>query len=258
VRAEIDTELRRATALRKWPELAEQFTNTVYEQSDSLQPAADKLKLVKQTATVQRTPAPGAAGPLASTKLLEAVFGNEAVANKRNTDAVETAANQLVSARVVKHSPSRTLALDEVKDRVRERLVAKLSADLARTEGQARVAALKQLPNESLGTVITVSRSQAQAAPRSVVDAVLQADADKLPAVLGVDLQEQGFVVLRVMRVLPRETPPGGEENLRTQFAQAWAVAESEAYIAALKKRFKAEVKEGARMVSDAASAPAR
>ena len=91
-----------------------------------------------------------------------------------------------------------------------------------------------------------------------MVDAVLQADADKLPAVLGVDLQEQGFVVLRVMRVLPRETPPGGEENLRNQFAQAWAVAESEAYVAALKKRFKAEVKEGAKMVSDAASAPAR
>jgi len=258
VRADIEAELRQTKAKVEWAKVAEQFTNTVYEQSDSLQPAADKFKLVKQTATVQRTPARGAAGPLASTKLLEAVFGNEAVANKRNTDAVETAANQLVSARVVKHSPSRTLALDEVKDRVRERLAAKLSADLARTEGQARVAALKQLPNESLGTVITVSRSQAQAAPRSVVDAVLQADADKLPAVLGVDLQEQGFVVLRVMRVLPRETPPGGEENLRNQFAQAWAVAESEAYVAALKKRFKAEVKEGARMVSDAASAPAR
>ena len=258
VRAEIESELRQTKAKVEWAKAAEQFTNTVYEQSDSLQPAVDKFKLIKQMATVQRTPAPGAAGPLASAKLLDAVFANEAVANKRNTDAVETAANQLVSARVVKHSPARTLALDEVKDRVRERLVAKLSADLARTEGQARVAALKQAPGDNLGTVITVSRSQAQGAPRSVVEAVLQADADKLPAVVGVDLADQGFVVLRVVRVLPRETPPGGEDNLRNQFAQAWAVAESDAYLAALKKRFKAEVKEGAKMVSDAASGPAR
>jgi peptidyl-prolyl cis-trans isomerase D len=106
--------LRKSLAQKRWPEAAEQFTNMVYEQSDSLQPVIDKLKLEKKTATVQRTPAvPGATGPLASAKLLEAVFGNEAVANKRNTDAVEVGPNQLVAARVVQHSPARTLPLAE-------------------------------------------------------------------------------------------------------------------------------------------------
>lgn len=258
VRAELDAELRKAKAKAEWAKVAEQFTNTVYEQSDSLQPVIDKLKLDKKTAAVQRTPAPGATGPLASAKLLDAVFGNEAVANKRNTDAVEVAPNQLVSARVLKHSPARTLALAEVKDAVRERLVLQMAAEQARKDGIARVAALRQAPTESLPTALTVSRAQTQGAPKMVIDAVMAADASKLPAVLGVDLQAQGYLVLRVLQVLPREAAPGGDEALRGQFAQAWGVAESEAYMAALKKRFKAEITPGARLGADAASAPAR
>jgi hypothetical protein len=89
VRAEIETEVRKALAQKKYAEAAEQFSETVYQQYDSLQPVIDKLKLEKRTATVARAPAPGASGPLASEKLLGAVFGNEAVKNKRNTDAVE-------------------------------------------------------------------------------------------------------------------------------------------------------------------------
>ncbi len=258
VRAEIEGELRKAKAKAEWAKVAELFTNTVYEQSDSLQPVIDKLKLEKKIATVQRAPAPGVTGPLASAKLLDAVFGNEAVANKRNTDAIEVAANQLVSARVIKHTPTRTLALAEVKDSVRERLVSQLAAEQARKEGLARVAALQQAPAEALPTALTVSRAQSQGAPKAVIDAIMAADASKLPAVLGVDLQAQGYLVLRVLKVLPRDVAPGGDEALRGQFAQAWGAAEAEAYMVALKKRFKAEIKPGATLQSDAASAPVR
>lgn len=258
VRAAIEKQLRETKAKTEWAKVAEVFTNTVYEQSDSLQPVIDKLKLQKKTASVQRTPAPGVSGPLASPKLLDAVFGSEALSNKRNTDAVEVAPNQLVSARVVKHSPARTLELAEVKDRVRERLVAQMAAEQARKDGEARVAALKQAPTEALPTTLVVSRAQTQGAPQAVIDRVMRADASQLPAVLGVDLKDQGYLVLRVTKVLPREAAPGGDDALRGQLAQAWAAAESEAYLGALRKRFKAEVKSGATMVSDSASAPAR
>ena len=258
VRTEIEAELRKAKAKTEWARVAEQFTNTVYEQSDSLQPVVDKLKLEKKTATVQRTPAPGATGPLASGKLLDAVFGGEAVANKRNTDAVEVASNQLVSARVVKHTPARTLALAEVKDAARERLVVQMATEMARKDGEARLAALKLAPTDTLPMTIIVSRAQTQGAPKSVIDAVLRADAGKLPVVLGVDLQAQGYLVLRVTQVLARDAAPGGDDALRAQFAQAWAAAEAEAYLGALKQRYKAEIKTGATLVSDAASAPGR
>ena len=256
VRPEIEAEVRKSLAQKKYVEAAEQFTNTVFEQSDSLQPVIDKLKLTKLTATVQRTPPPGASGPLASAKLLESVFGNDAVRNKRNTDAVEVGPNQLVSARVVQHTPARTLPMAEVKEGVRNRLIQQQSAALARKEGEARKEALAKAPTEALPVTLTLSRTQAQGAPRGVIDAVMRADASKLPVVTGVDLGTQGYVVLRVTKVVPREIPPGGDAPLQSQYTQAWAAAESLAYQEALKKRFKAEIKTAA--VAEAASAALR
>lgn len=257
VRGEIEAEVRKSLAQKRYAEAAEQFTNTVYEQSDSLQPVIDKLKLGKQTATVQRNPAPGAAGALASQKLLEAVFSNDVSRNKRNTEAVEIGANQLASARVLQYTPARTLPLAEVKDRVRQRVVAVQSAELARKEGQARLAAVKAAPAEALPQTVTLSRAQSQGLPRPVLEAVLRADAAKLPSVVGIDLGEQGYVVAKVTQVLPREAAPGGDAPLQAQYAQAWGEAETLAYLAALKKRFKVSVNEKLAAAA-AASAPAQ
>ncbi len=254
-RAEILAELRSTQLARKWPEAAEQFTNAAYEQPDSLQPLVDKFKLVRQTATVQRRAAPGATGALASQKLLDAVFSNDAVKNKRNTDAVEVGPNQLVAARVVKHEPARALALAEVRDRVRERVVAAQAAAMARTEAAARLAALRQAPAEALPQTIVLSRMQTLGAPREVIDTVLRADPAKLPHLAQVDLGDAGTFLLRVTRVLPREVPADAEEGLRRQFAQTWSAAETEAYLGALKKRHRAEVKPAA-AAARAASAP--
>jgi peptidyl-prolyl cis-trans isomerase D len=258
VRGEIEASLRQSLAQKRWPELAEQFTNIVYEQSDSLKPAVDKLKLEIKTATVQRTPMPGVQGALASTKFLDAVFSNEAVANKRNTDAVEFGPNRLVAGRVVQHSPARTLPLAEVKDRVRERLVAKLGAELAHKEGQERLAALQKNGGESLPNTTIVSRAQMGGLPRQVLDAVLGADAGKLPAAMGIDLKDEGYIVIRVTQVLPREAVPGGDAGLQAQYAQSFAAAEADAYLNALKARYKAEIRPDATLPAASASAPAR
>lgn len=257
VRAEIEAEVRKSLAQKQYAEAAEQFTNLVYEQPDSLQPVIDKLKLDKQTATVQRTPAPGATGALASAKLLAAVFGNDAVNNKRNTDAVEIGPNQLASARIVQYTAARTLPLAEVKDRVRQRVVATQAAALAKTEGAKRLADVQKAPAEALPVTVTLSRAQAQGQPRQLVDAVLRADAAKLPAVVGVDLGEQGYIVAKVTQVLARDATPGGDAPLQQQYTQAWANAETQAYLASLKKRHKAEIKEAVVAAAAAASAAA-
>jgi peptidyl-prolyl cis-trans isomerase D len=256
VRAEIEAEVKRQLAQKRFAEDAEQFTNTVYEQSDSLQPAIDKLKLDKRSATVERTPAPGATGPLASAKLLEAVFGNDALRNKRNTDAVETGASQLAAARVVEHLPARTLPLAEVKDQVRERLVAEQAAVQARKEGQALLAQLQKSADTKLPETAVVGRIGSQGLPRSMVDAVLGADASKLPVPVGVDLGAQGYLVAKVTQVLPRDPAVANDQALQSQYAQAIAGAEMQAYYAALKSRYKAEIMP--RVAAQAASAPAR
>ncbi|MBL8307790.1 MAG: SurA N-terminal domain-containing protein [Rubrivivax sp.] len=259
VRPELESELRKAAATKGWGQAAETFTDLAYNQSSSLQPIVDKLKLEKKTATVSRKAPAGASGPLASQKLLDAIFSNEVVRDKRNTDGIEVGPNQLVAARVVKHEPARLPALAEVKDRVREKVVEQQAAALARKEGEARLAAVRGgAGNEALPTVLTISRPQSQGLPQPLLEAALKADPAKLPYVTGVDLGAQGYFVLRVMQVLPRETPPGGEESLRAQYAQAWAAAEADAYLGALKKRFKAEVKPAADAVVPAASGPDR
>jgi len=246
VRAEVEQEVRRTLAQKRYAEAAETFSNTVYEQSDSLKPVMDKLKLQKQTATVLRQPAPGATGALGSAKLLEAVFSDDAVRNKRNTDAVEIGQNQLASARIVSYSPARTLPLAEVRDRVREAVVAQKAAALAKAEGAKRVEALKKTPNETLPISLTVSRAQPQGLPRPIMDAVLRADPKKLPATVGVDLGTQGYAVVRVTQVMAREAEPSTDAMLQQQLAQTWATAEALAYLDALKRRTKAEIKEAA------------
>ena len=258
VRAEIEDEVRKQLAQKRYVEAAEQFSNMVYEQSDSLQPTADKLKLEKRRATVLRTPAAGATGALASPKLLDAVFGNEAVRNKRNTDAVEVGPSQLASARIVEYTPARTLPLSEVKDRVRELVLAEQAAALARKEGQALLAQLQKGGEVALPENLVIGRAGAQGVPRQLIDAVLAADAGKLPAPLGVDLGGQGFVVGRVTQVLPRDPAVASEQNLQAQYQQAAANAEMQAYYSALKSRFKAEIKPSAFTGDAAASSPAR
>ena len=257
VKPEIEAEVRRSLAQKRYAEAAEQFSNLVYEQSDSLQPVIDKLKLQKQTASVERAPAPGAAGALASQKFLEAVFSNDVSRYKRNTEAVEIGPNQLAAARVVQYTPARTLPLAEVKDRVRQRVLSVQSAELARKDGLARLEAVKAAPAEALPQTAVVSRAQPQGLPRPVLDAVLRADASKLPSVVGVDLGEQGYVVVKVTQVLPREAAPGGDAPLLAQYAQAWGDAETQAYLEALKKRFKVKVNEKVAAAA-AASAPAQ
>lgn len=243
VRAEIEDKVRQGLAQRQYAEAAEAFSNLVYEQSDSLQPAAERFKLKVQRATVGRTPAPGIQGPLASAKLLTAVFGDEALKNKRNTDAVETGANQLVSARVVQHRPSVVRPLEEVQLEVRERVRQEQALEKAREAGKARLTAAQTQPAElDRLPAVSVSRAQPMGFPRELMDAILRADAAKLPAVIGVDIGLNGYAVVRIDKV----APPQMTTDLRTRWApsltQAWATAESQLYYEALKKRLDARI----------------
>ena len=257
VRAEIEVEVKKQLAQKKYADAAEQFTNTAYEQSDSLQPLLDKLKLKKQTATVQRTPAAGAAGALASVKLLGAVFGNDVLKNKRNTEAVEVGPNQLAAARVVQHHPARVLPLAEVLPRVRERVIAEQSATAARQLGEAKLAALRGGSDATaLPAAVVFSRASAQTQPRALVDAVLGADATKLPLWLGVDLGEAGYAVIRLLAVKPPMPESPELTQLLPRYAQAWGAAEAQAYYNALKARYKVEIKADAVPAAPAAAIP--
>ena len=244
MRPEIEVELKKQQAQKQYAEAADTFSNLVYEQADSLQPAADRLKLQIRKATVQRQPQAGVTGVLANQRLLGALFDTESIDKKRNTEAIDTGSGQLVSGRVVQHMPARTLPLAEVRDQVRTRLVATRSAELARAEGEKQLLAWKSGTDaKGLGSALVVSRESAQGLAQPVLIAALSADPKNLPAWVGVNLADQGYAVVKVEKVLPRDVRPAQALSQEVQqYSQWWASAENEAYVAALKERFKARI----------------
>jgi peptidyl-prolyl cis-trans isomerase D len=244
-RPEIEIELKKQQAQKKFAESADAFSNAVYEQSDSFKAVAERLKLEVKTANnVQRKAAVDAIGVLANPKFLTALFAPDTVDKKRNTEAVEIGSNQLASGRIVQYTPARTLPFEQVKDKAREKLLAVQGADLARKEGMAKLAAWQAAPGSaSLAEAVTIARDQSQKLPASMIDAALRADSSKLPVFVGVNLNDQGYAVIKVNKLLERETKADSAKQDRQQYTQWWTNAESMAYYNGLKERFKAEIK---------------
>ncbi|WP_313072565.1 SurA N-terminal domain-containing protein [Melaminivora sp.] len=247
LRATLEADLKQQQAQRKFAEMADSFANAVYEQSDGLQAVADKFKLKVHTASgVARQPLPGAQGALASARFLEALFQPESLQSKRNTEAVEIGPSALAAGRITTYQPAMTLPLEQAQDRARTLYLADQSAELARQEGQKRLAAWKAEPGTAsgLGQPLIVSREQAQGQPRAIVDAALHAAMDTPPAWSGVDLGSAGYAVLKINRVVPREDLDASRQRLeRQQYTQAWSAAEALAYYELLKERLKVQIK---------------
>jgi peptidyl-prolyl cis-trans isomerase D len=135
--------------------------------------------------------------------------------------------------------------LEEVKSRVRDQVVSQQSAERARAEGTTKLAEWKATPDGAkLPASVVISRETKQAQPSALVEAALRASTQTLPAWVGVDLGVGGYAVVKVEKVLPRDTAnASGLTREREQYAQWWASAEGLAYYKLLKEKFKAEIK---------------
>lgn len=245
MRPELEAQLKLQQAQRKYAESADAFSNAVFEQSDSLKGVAERFKLEVRTATgVQRNPSPGGAPALANPKFLAALFSADSLEKKRNTEAVEIAPGQMVAGRVTEHVPARTLPLETVKAQVRERVKATRGAEQAKKAGADQLAAWKADPaSAKLPAAVVVSREDPARQPRPAVEAALQADPTSLPTLLGVEMGDAGYAVVRVVKSIPRTAPPDAVARQEgQQYAQWWSQAEALAYYNLLKNRHKVKV----------------
>jgi len=258
VRGEIENEGRNQLVQKRFADGAVEFGDIVYEQPDSLKPAADKWKLEIRTAQhVTRAPSPAASGALASPRFLEALFSTESTRDKKNTKAIDVGANQLAAGRVVQYSPAHLLPFADVKERIRQQLAAKRAGELAAKLGSERLAKLQANPNEPFpGQPVLVSRAQPRDLPRQLLDAVLKAPVGKLPAFVGVSLGDQGYAIAKIVKTAGRDPIVADPTKSMAQYAQVWAEAEAQAYYADLKSRFKVSINEAALAHDAAASEP--
>ncbi len=262
-RVAIEKDLKQQQATKKFAEMAEGFTNSVYEESENFKAVVERYKLTVQTAKdISRESAAAlAASPLSNPKLLNALFSADSVAKKRNTEAVELAPNQLVSARIVSYQSARTLPLDDVKAKVRSAVWSELAANAARKDGADKLAEWKSKPESAhLSSPSTVSRDNPQKLDPKVVDAALLAKASGLPQtpeLVGVDLGSRGYAVVKVNKVVPRtDVPAERATQEQKQYTQALAAAETTAYYDFLKTEFKTQIKVPKPAAKDAKAQP--
>ncbi|HTS51707.1 MAG TPA: SurA N-terminal domain-containing protein [Burkholderiales bacterium] len=206
IKAKLEDELRKARAGRAFAQDADEFSNLVYDQPDSLQAVVDKFKLTLQSSGwVTRR---GAEPPLLENeKFLRAVFSDNVLNKKQNTEAVEIAPNMLISARVVAHEPSKLRPFDEVQGAIVQALTQQKAAELARKEGEALLDRLRKGEDAGVrwSASQTVSRQRPEGLQPEAARAVFRADASKLPAYAGVEIGDGRFVLYRVSKVIDTE-----------------------------------------------------
>ncbi len=247
VRGDIEKEVRSQQARKRLAESSELFTNLVYEQSDSLQPAAEKLKLKIQTQDqVTRDGLPAAQGqpPIFGPRLVEALFSDDSIKNKRNTQAIEVSPGVFVSARIVDHRPAAVRPLDEVKAAVRQRLERQEAARLAREAGLARLEELRKQPSDAgFSPVLNVSRRAPQGVPAPMLNEVMRAPADKLPQYVGKEIEGAGYLIGHVLSSKPGSNLTADQRDAQTRaIAQQVSMADELAYAEAMRKRYGARV----------------
>lgn len=197
VKGMIAQRLKLQLANDKFAELAEKFNNTVYEQSDSLKPAAELAKTSVQPGVwLSKGQAPAG---IWTEKALQAVFSEDALKNKRNTAAVEVAPNTLLAARVTEYKPASERPLAEVSASIQQKLQRMQASELAMQQGQKLLDQLQrgEKVNVAWKTAEVATRNQRSGIDPALLQAVFRADVSKLPTYVGVN-SSSGYMLARI------------------------------------------------------------
>ena len=240
---EIEAELKKGIAARRYTEVAEGLTNIVYEQSTSLKPASDAFGLaVQQSGWIPRGGA--APGVLNNPKLLAEIFSDNAIKAKRNTAAIEVAPSVMVAARVVEHKAADQRPFDTVRASIEQRFKREEAVKLAVADGEAKLKAVIEGKDAGLKwpAPLAVSRQKPGGLPPQVLDKVFRADAKQLPAVVGV-ATPMGYSLVKVTKVIEVDKIDDDKRKaLAEQLKQTLALAELESTLATLRGRVGVQV----------------
>ncbi|MBS0483786.1 MAG: SurA N-terminal domain-containing protein [Proteobacteria bacterium] len=247
VREQIENKLKLEMVSSIFGELAEDFSNVVYEQGDSLQAAARKFELPVQTSDwITRS----STDPeiLSNDKLLSAIFSEDSVTNHRNTEAIEVKPDTLVSARVLEYRPATTQSLEVVKEQIVDKLKKQMAEAKAIEEGQAKLARLQageDVSDVAWSDAKQISYMQPQDLDPETLRAVFNTDLGALPVYAGVANSKGGFNLIRINRVVEPESADNAKlDGFSKQLQQMITQEEMSAYLTAIRQRYDVKVKQ--------------
>jgi peptidyl-prolyl cis-trans isomerase D len=247
VKSQLAGEIRKAKAGKAFSEASEKFNDTVYEQFDSLKPAADAYKLtIQKSDWVSR--AGGNVNPLFNNeKLLGALFSDEVLKNKHNTAAIEVQANMLMAARVTDHEPAAPLPFDQVRDDIQRHLATEAATSQALADGKAALDGLLkgEAPKgkAAWSTPQMVSLQKRLGLHAEASQAIFGADVSKLPVYVGVTAPQGRYVVYRISKVKDVTTVDAAQKKaLAKQLAQTAGQEQFQAYLASLRERTEVKI----------------
>ena len=201
----------------KFAELAEKFSNMVYEQSDTLKPAAALVGMpVLQSAWLNK----GQAGvPPWTSKALHELFTEDVLKNKRNSAAVEIAPNTLLSARLLEYKPASVRPLAEVGESIRQKLQRQQALQLVIGQGKQVLAQLQRGEKVNLKweKPVTVTREKRAGLNEGLVRQAFQVNVKKLPAYVASESSQGGYTLVRVESA---KDATAVDESSRTKYSQ--------------------------------------
>lgn len=236
VRAQIEDEMKTELAESRIYDLVENLSNLVYEQSDSLLPAAEQLGLeLKTSGWFGRANGSGIA---AEQKVRAQAFSSDVLRQGLNSEAIELGPDRIVFVRLNQYQEPKQLPLDEVRDQVENELINLKLREQNQAAGSAALAELiagKSLDQLSQEWATPVREHGFVERNQQGVDAQLLRTAFSMPrpdtgiVYEGLSLSGGDYVIIELSAVLSNDG--GSDREPLDRLAQAEAGAEYEAVL---------------------------
>ena len=231
IKAQIKGELIYGKALDQYATNAENFNNTVYENSADLSVASKKFDLEVQQS--QWLSLDDAKRFFNNDAFANEIFAQESISSKTNTLAIEVSPNNLVSARVIDFSPSALQPLKEIKEKVVDLIIERKSQELIIEDGNKLVEDLQSSKRKvEWFDELVIDRFDKKGLSDQLVKKIFQVDTAQLPAYSGLyDLKGEYFVIKINKVINDKVTDALSVDLYREEYEKALKGAIQAAYI---------------------------
>jgi peptidyl-prolyl cis-trans isomerase D len=236
---------------KEFSKKADTFANLVYEQPDSLAPAAQELKL-----TIMKESDLTSLGkkslpknhPLNEQKTLSTIFKDEILKSNKNSEAFQLSNGDLIAVHVTEYHPSQTKAFDDVKGEIEKIVRLKKAEELALKNGNTMMEELMKDPTTKVsGNEFTksfwVSRLKPLDLKGEPFEKVFNANTTKLPVVVSAKIPGAGLAIYRINQVRkPQDVSSTAQVELTKQIAELTIQNELSAYFDNIRSNFPVKI----------------